>query len=432
MFEGNVPAQDIESEKALIGCLLLDPSRTMSILQARGCTDEWFYHPETRTIYEACIMALMMGSKIDPVLIRQYLPADKRNSDITITAAHWCDLAVLAHALFYANNLKAKHELRKIHETCSEAIHKIKDVRGSTSTFVSELRHKLSMIPSDLKQISTMDMIINNARKIAEEAKASGSPNIQSRWFRLQRAYGGYPRGKITLVGARPAQGKSTFVNNETTGAALRGIPTAVISMEMTSEEWMINAICAEAGLDANKFKDGGLDWEEMERYKVHEDRLLKAPLYVTDQNQTIGSMCSFMRDMATDKKCELIAFDYLGMIKPESGHRSKQEEVASISNSLTTLAKELTRTAIIGVCQLNRAPQGEKNQEPEMHHLRDSGCLEQDAYLGILLYQDPHAGNGEVLDDDAPTIIKVAKRRGGKTGKYGMIFKKTQQRFQE
>lgn len=426
----NEKIYDLEAEKAVIGSLFLEPSRTMNILQSRGCKSEWFFYPETRNVFDACMLVLMTHGKIDPVLVKHNIP--NSTSDFTVTLAQWCDIAVPAHVLYHANILKQKYELRCIADLCKETMEKVHGINGPTANFVSEVRHKLAMIPSDMKKLSTMDDIVANAKRAAAEAKIHGGSGIASRWYRLRQAFGGYPKGKITLIGARPGQGKTTYLNNEISAAVLRGIPCAVASMEMTAEEWLINAACAEGGLDACRFKDGLFDEVEMAIFDQWADKFAKAPLYINDDTHTISSLCSFMRDVAADKKVELFGFDYLQMIVPEKAARTRNEEVAGISNAIVTTAKQLPQMAVLGVAQLNRSPATDKHREPEMSDFRDSGALEQDAYMGVLIFQDKRNGSDEELDDDAPTIIKIAKRRGGKTGKYGMVFKKTHQKFIE
>jgi replicative DNA helicase len=276
-----------------------------------------------------------------------------------------------------------------------------------------------------------MEDIIKEVVKASEAAKHGRGVRIESRWFKMRRAFGGYPRGKLTLIGADPGNGKTTFVSNEISNCVLKGIPCAVASMEMTSEEWMESAICAEADLDAFKYQAGEFSDEEMERFNAMAERFKKAPLYINDKTHTIGSLCSFIRDMGTDRKCELIAFDYVQMIKSDTGHRSRNEEVGAWSNQIILTAKELPNTALIGISQFNRPVTGGKFQEPDLNRLRDSGSLGQDAYLVLLLYQDPHAGD-EKLDDNAPTVIKVEKHRRGKSGKHILVFRKTNQKFLE
>lgn len=425
------PIHDIEAEKAVLGSLFLEPQRTMSILQQRGCCSEWFFDPQTRTVFDAVVATLMSGGKVDSIIVKQFLPPEFLGErDIVFTIAQWCDMATPAYALHYINILKAKHELRSVQHLCQKTVTNLEEHVGPVAELVSEFRHKLSLIPTDGKVTADMATVIGDVVRSAELAKQRGCARIQSRWYRLQRAFGGYPRGKLTLVGADPGGGKTTFASNEVSHTVLKGIPCAVASMEMTAEEWIENAACAEANLDASRLRNGEFSTEEMALFNQQAELFKKAPLYINDKTHSIGSLCSFMRDMGTDKKCELIVFDYVQMIKTDIGHRSRNEEVGSWSNQIILTAKELPNTAIVGVSQLNRPPPG-KFQEPDLNRLRDSGSLGQDAYLVLLLYQDPNAGDDKMIDD-APTIIKVEKHRGGKSGKHMMVFKKSHQKFIE
>jgi replicative DNA helicase len=201
--------------------------------------------------------------------------------------------------------------------------------------------------------------------------------------------------------------------------------------MEMTKEQWLSNAACAEAGVNAENYTNGQCSDEEMLWVEEKLDQLRNAPLYISDKNQTIESLCTFIRDMATDKKCQIVAFDHFGRILKRKGKGTMNDEVTEQSNMIISVAKDCRETAVIGISQMNRTPPGVKFIEPDINRLKDSGALGADAALLLFLYPavDPDSLPPE---SDIEMIAKVEKNRFGKRGKYGLLFKKTNQKFVE
>jgi replicative DNA helicase len=130
---------------------------------------------------------------------------------------------------------------------------------------------------------------------------------------------------------------------------------------------------------------------------------------------------------MAIDKKCQIVFFDYIQIIRSEGKHRSRNEEMSYWCGELKNLAKELPDTAVVGLSQLNRGRVDEPNYHPQLSDLRDSGSLEQDATM--VIFTSP---NGATVNDNTPCLIDVAKNRNGKTGECYLTFQKNRQRFVE
>lgn len=421
-----------EAERAIIGALFLEPSRTLNLMAQRGFTEDWLTDSTCRIVFDSAMKLVNAGQKIDPIIVSSMLPSDLKariaaNLHIEITS--WMDSSGGgAYALHYLNIVRDRYERRRISDALNEYQERLKG-NDKTADIVSEARHKLNELVESASKPNDSKAELEAAELEFEQARACGFSGVPSRWIALQELTGGYPKGKVTLIAARPSQGKSTFVNNEAIALALKNVPVAIASMEMNSREWLINSICDQIGIDASLFRNGRYTNDQLLAYRKMKAIVEKAPIYVHEGTQTLASLCSFIRDMAIDKKCELIAFDYIQLIKSDAKHRTRNEEVSAWSNTLANLAKELPNTALIGVSQLNRAGVMEKMKRPELHNLRDSGSLEQDAYRILLIYQNPAVAD-EVLPDNAPTVIEVAKNRGGRTGQIMMTFEKSKQRF--
>lgn len=435
---------DTNAEKAAIGALILDGiNGGKSIYNAvlnTGGSRVWFTDPLCRAVFAVIFNRIQSNQPIDMILIADeiYKANPTLTDNIPTAMTSWCDLCVsVHHGQYYFSILKTKWQQREVYKKLCAGMEKLESL-APLSEIVSDIRHDLTLVPDTQYVMENNGSIIASSIADFMLAKDKGYSGCPSRWFRFQEKFGGWPKGKMSLVAGRPKQGKSTLANNETAYLALRGVPCAVASMEMSKKEWLTNAICAEAGLDAKKFRRGKFTSDEMKAYRAMGDRFDKAPLTIDDRTHTIGSLCTFIRDMAADKKCEMVVFDYIGLIKQEEGGKAKtrNEEVGSWSSQLSNTAKELPNTAVVGISQLNRGMTGmDKGKpivvRPELHHLRDSGALEQDAYMIVFVYQDPRVGAVD-YENNAPTIIRVAALRGGTTGEIEMTFEKEKQRLVE
>ena len=231
------------------------------------------------------------------------------------------------------------------------------------------------------------------------------------------------------MVAARPGEGKSTFANGLAAFTAKNKQAVGVWSMEMTELEWRENMVGANLSLEVKRFKEGNVSEDEMARFRQGLEDTKGLPLYIDDHTYTIDQLVASIRREVLDKCLHLVVIDYLGHIKTSAKAKEKRnEEVSGWSNSLTNLAKDFPDTAFVVLHQLNRGSVMDGNKRPELHHLRDSGALEQDAYAVLFIYQDPDVEGNSM--GDAQTCIEIAKNRGGPKATATVFFQKSLQRF--
>lgn len=237
----------------------------------------------------------------------------------------------------------------------------------------------------------------------------------------LDRLIRGLKKTDYILLAARPSVGKTAFALNIAMSAAKSGVPVAFFSIEMDRQLLVQRLILYAAGGDNTKAGTARAA-----------ERISSLPIYVDDQSDTLSSIKSSARRLQSQGKLGLLIIDYVGLIHSEGdGKRStRNEEVSSISRELKKMAKALN-VPVLALCQLSRAPEMTSDKRPQLSHLRDSGSLEQDADIVMLLYRSDYYDKGDDGDGPDETCdVIVAKNRNGATGTVHTVFKAEQQRF--
>jgi replicative DNA helicase len=229
------------------------------------------------------------------------------------------------------------------------------------------------------------------------------------------------------MIAGRPGKGKTTMALNEVLHNGLNGIPGLVISIEMSKDEIIAKLISDLAGLNLKDFELGRATYADIQRFKLAGNVIEKLPIYIVDGNFTIEQICSTVREHVEKHGIKYVVIDYVQIISPSPGKKfqNRNAEVSYMSQQLIALGND-TKAHLIVVSQLSRSYK--TDEPPELHHLRDSGALEQDAYMVIFVYEDPDA-EGD-FPDYTPSIMKVAKNRGGEVGEVRMRFNKKHSRF--
>lgn len=427
-----IPPHSEEAESNVIGLVMTDPT-LLKRFEKDGLTPSDFYVPKHRLIWEAILAVSSQGGAPDLLGIKMTLKQKGKldqaggMESLTYIYDHTC---TKGYAKFYANLVRQKSKLRALIEACDSAI-EMAHSSDSADVIISKAKFNIHKITECEQDRESPEELVERLADAYETASATGRSGLGSRWFEVQKRIGVYPPGKMTLVGARPGQGKTTFALNEALDKAAKGEPVLIISIEMSRDELYDRAIGDLMGLDLTKFKDGTASKEERAAHRKGGKIVAKLPIYMEHGNFSVEQCCSLIRDYVESKKIKLAIIDYVQLVAPSEGKKfsNRNMELSWISGSLIRAGNE-TNIHLMVMSQLNRAlMSGADKGEPELHHLRDSGTLEQDAYMVMFIFQDPNA-KGE-YSDNQPSIVKVAKHRGGPSPtRTMMVFQKSKQRF--
>ena len=310
---------------------------------------------------------------------------------------------------------------RQMQKLLNESATKIKDAENIDIDIEKVIKELNKIEDREIKEESLKEQIIDTLDMIEKNMKNKNDYSLYTGMLDLDQLTCGLHNEELTIIGARPGMGKTTFALQIADYIAKKKIPVMFISLEMSEEQIITKLIAKETRINSTKMRLGTLT--DQEAVKVYEAgaELEEKSLYITSNLRTIQQIEVEARKMKNKKNIGLIIIDYIQLIKSSQKFNLREQEVADITRTLKLLTLEL-KIPIIGLCQLNR---NATRQEPMLSDLRESGAIEQDADNVIFIYQE------EETDAAAPVVtIKLAKQRAGSTGKVNMIFRKVYSEF--
>jgi replicative DNA helicase len=234
----------------------------------------------------------------------------------------------------------------------------------------------------------------------------------------------GFSRSDLIILAGRPSMGKTalglTIAHNI---AKEHQLPVAIFSLEMSQEQLAQRLLASEAGIESNRLRSGRISQSELEPLSRTMAELSELPIYIDDTpNLTVMQMRSQVRRLQTEqgKKLGLVLLDYLQLMEG-AGSENRVQELSRITRNLKGLAREID-APVVALSQLSRGVEARTNKRPMMSDLRESGSIEQDADLVIMLYRDEYY-NPDTIDRGIAEVI-IAKHRNGPTGTIKLIFK--------
>lgn len=310
---------------------------------------------------------------------------------------------------------------RQMQTLLNESVTKIKDTENIDIDIEKVIKELNKIEDREVKEESLKEQIIDTLDMIEKNMKNKNDYSLYTGMLDLDQLTCGLHNEELTIIGARPGMGKTTFALQIADYIAKKKIPVMFISLEMSEEQIITKLIAKDTRINSTKMRLGTLT--DQEAVKVYEAgaELEEKPLYITSNLRTIQQIEVEARKLKNKKNIGLIIIDYIQLIKSSQKFNLREQEVADITRTLKLLTLEL-KIPIIGLCQLNR---NATRQEPMLSDLRESGAIEQDADNVIFIYQE------EETDAAAPVVtIKLAKQRAGTTGKVNMVFRKVYSEF--
>lgn len=426
-----VPPFSEEAEIGIIGSILVDPKAMRTCLEKELTPDD-FYTPAHRLIYETACKIQAKRRIPDILTVTEGLQQAGKleHAGGTVFMEGLIDRTpTSAHAEYYIDIVIHKARLRQIISLCRDtelAAFSASDVES----FLSKVKfdfHKVQLNSHD--RVSVSELIEELIARYTGATKTGKSLGITSRWFDYQNLIVGYKPGKISIIAGATGQGKTTAGVNECLYLALTGVPVLIVSLEMEKEEIIERAIGDLMGLNMEEFAKGNATQEDIQNFALGGRIIENIPFYVEDGNHTPEQIAALVREYKEKHGIQLCMVDYIqiALTSPTVKSGNRNQELTFASQMMLHVGKE-TKVHMMIISQLSRSWSYKDNKEPQLNHLRDSGSLEQDAYMVTFVYL--HPDQKEEWDDNQPTVFKVAKKRGGKKGRVSMTFQKTRQRF--
>ena len=435
MPEGRVPPQSIEAELSVLGSMMLKPAAVSQAVELLHAED--FYRQAHRAVFEAMELLLRNGEPVDIVTVTESLKKSgllEQVGGISFLANLTNTVPSTANLAHYAKIVKEKAVLRALIDASTEIAGAAYEASEDIAEQLDDAERKILAIAGGQTTgafISAKEVVFDAVDRVSELAKAKGGiTGLSTGLATLDSVTRGLQASDLIIVAARPAMGKTAFVLNVATHAALQGKTVAFFSLEMPREQLMHRIFCAEGQIDATHLARGELDEVEWERLVKVADRMMKTHLYFDDTSSTtVMDIRSRARRLKAEHGLDLIAIDYLQLIQAPGRVENRTLAVAEMTRSLKILARELN-VPIVVLSQLSRATEGRSDKRPMLSDLRESGSIEQDADIVMFLYREDYYNQD--TENANITELSIAKHRNGATDTIKMYFQKEYTRFRD
>ncbi len=453
---GRIPPHNDDAERAVLGAVLLSSQAFSEVTELLRKED--FYKPGHQVLFDAILSFHQEHSSqtIDLITITDYLRSKNLldlSGGMSYVASLTSDVPTTSNAAYYANIIRS-HSLRRsllelsgsmqqqvfdesqeIAHVLDDAERLLSDLQASSGTFTDKYQE------SSLLVNKTVD-------RLMERAKHGNTDGVKTGFVQLDEMTGGFQPAEFIVIGARPSVGKTAFAISMAVEIAIhKKIPVGFFSAEMTSMAIMERILAAESRVDSKRIRSAILRNQDMANIIDAASRIYEGKLYIQDTpNIKLLDLRSQARRMKRERDIKILFIDYISLINPESqANVPRHEQVAEISRSLKSLSRELN-IPIVALSQVSRDAEG---KEPNLANLRESGAVEQDADVVILLHRDRLAdlpgSDRDSRNGNSPqppqmvqgfpvqeTKVILAKQRNGETGIITMGFQNQLVRFVE
>jgi replicative DNA helicase len=430
-----LPPQNLEAEMGVLGSILLENDVLHEIIPILGIED--FYRDTHQVIFAAIRGMYDLGKAVDSVTLADELKRldqfEKIGGDETVRAIIE-SVPHAANAKYYAEIVRQKSISRQLIDGATEILRDGYSGQYTAQDLLESAERKIYNIAEEQVQGNTLDLkdvLFKAMDRIAERADSGGHAvtGVASGLIDLDDLTGGFQPGQLIILAARPSMGKTALALNVCDHAAIHlKVPVLFISLEMGYLEIAERLLCARSRVDGYKLRTGTGMQHEMNKLVKAYNELRSGQIFIDDTPaRNMLQITAAARRLSLRKKIGLIVVDYIQLVDSEDTRDSRQEQIAKISRRLKTLARELP-VPVLALSQLNRAVESREDRRPRMADLRESGAIEQDADIVLLLHRP------EYYDaNDQPGIAEliVAKNRNGATGSVKLTFLKNLTRFE-
>ena len=429
--------ESIEAEAAVLGSMVLDRNCIGHIVQVLKADS--FYRLEHQLIFGSILDLYERGPEvdIDLVLLRDELRKkghleDVGGSDYLVKIAESVPSA--ANYEYYSAIVKDKQLLRELISATSEIITEAYSETGDVSEKLDLAEQKIFQVTE--KKISgaaaPMSEILHEAFEDIQTREGNDLTGIATGYYELDEMTSGMHKGEMIIIAARPSMGKTSLAMNiaEHVGAD-EGNAVLIYSLEMGRAQLAERMLCSRSHVDSQVVRKGVMDPNQLQTLLATGSELSRAPIFIDDSpGMTPLDIRAKARRLKAQHDIQLIVIDYLQLITMGGRIESRQQEVSQMSRYLKSLAREL-EVPIIVLSQLNRGAANREDHRPRMSDIRESGSIEQDADVIMLLHREDYYHRGD--PDYEPTHeseIIIAKQRNGPTGTVKLQFQGEYTRF--
>lgn len=435
-----IPPQDLGAERSTLGAMLQNKDSIANAIEAVSASE--FYRPAHGLIFSAIFQLFNRGEPVDAITVSDELRREG-NLEQCGGIEYLLEIADSVpnpfNGGYYAKIVREQAQLRALVETGTRIVQlgystdgaDVEDLvnAAQAEVYAVSARHEKAKYQT-LKEV-TPGLVAELEQNANRDDSLLGIP---TGFAELDKKLNGLRENQMIIVAARPGAGKSTISMDFARSAAIHNNrPTVYFTLEMNANELAMRLLAAESNIFLDKMIKGNLDTRDWGRVIETLERISDKPLIIDDTpNITMAEIRAKCRRLKQQHNIELVIIDYLQLLSSSTGGRSesRQQEVSEQSRSIKLLAKEL-EVPIIAVAQLNRGPETRESKRPQVSDLRESGSLEQDADVVLLIHrEDMYRGPHDEPNGMAEVII--GKQRSGPTGTVELLFQGNVARFAE
>ena len=429
-----MPPQNLEAEEAVLGGILLDPdamARVADILHPDA-----FYGAAHREIFRTALALYGQNKPTDLTSMTAWL-ADTGQLEKVGGAVGLAKLPerIIGTAAIdqYAQLVMDKYLRRQLIKVGNEVMELGFDHRRPLSRLLDEAEQKVFAVSKERPQgglVSTVEILTSTFNEIESRSMGDSVAGIPVNFYDLDAITQGLQRSDLIIVAGRPAMGKTSIVLSMAKNvAALHDLPVCMFSLEMSKEQLTYRLLSMETGLESGRLRTGRLAQEEWPLLGQGISSLSQLPLFIDDKPDSgVMEMRSLCRQLMAQQRRELgmVVVDYLQLMEG-SNSDNRAQDLSVITRGLKQLAREL-QVPVVALSQLNRGVESRTNKRPMLSDLRESGSIEQDADLVLMIYRDEYY-NPETPDKGLAEVI-VTKHRNGPVGTVKLLFESQYTRF--
>jgi replicative DNA helicase len=433
-YSDRLPPQNIDAEEAILGGILLDPEAIGRV--AELLHPEAFYITAHQEIYRATLTLQAQGRPTDLMSLTTWLHDHNLLEKVggQSRLVQLIDRTISAVNIDqYAQLVMDKYLRRKLIQAGTEVAQLGYDTGSPLERILDQSEQKIFSITQDRPQqglVGTADILTSTFSDIESRSLGMVLPGISCGFYDLDAMTQGFQRSDLIIVAGRPAMGKTSFCLGIARNIAyFHKLPVAVFSLEMSKEQLVYRMLSSEVQIESGRLRAGRISQNEWEPLGHAISALSQVPLFIDDTpNIGVTEMRSKARRLQAEQggALGLILIDYLQLMEG-SGSDNRVQELSKVTRSLKGLARELN-VPIIALSQLSRGVESRTNKRPMMSDLRESGSIEQDADLIIMLYRDEYY-NPDTPDRGISEII-ITKHRNGPVGTVKLLFEPQFTRF--
>ncbi len=432
---GKIPPHSLDAERSILGALFVDKEAVIKVSDILTADD--FYHDIHAILYRSVMELYDRRMPLDVVTLTNYL--EDRNlldtiGGVSFIAELSTENFTSSHVVQYALIVKEKSTLRKL----IKAGDTIMSLGYSEATALEELLEKAEKSLFNVSQtflkdkfVHVRDILTQTFEKISNlhdpEAKQQYR-GVPTGFSDMDNLLSGLQPSDLIVMAARPSMGKTALALNLAQNAAKRGFGVGVVSLEMSKEQLVERMFCSLLQVDSWKLRTGKLTDEDFARIGGVMDELNSMKIFIDDTSgSSMAELRAKARRLQMEQGLDLLIVDYMQLMSMGGNSLNRVQEISEISRALKHLAREL-HIPVVVLSQLSRAVESRPVKIPQLSDLRESGAIEQDADVVMMLYREDYYE--EDSQRKGMLDVYVKKHRNGPTGRIELMFKKEQMRF--